>query len=120
MRFYIFFILIVSQLFAFNIEVDYGVENGKRFSIITLKHDKRFPCKENRDINNKNIMVECVVDGTPIATFPKSKTEFFEIYSKINNNKFYLFIKPMKDQSLFATFLDLKSDIPIPVERPQT
>lgn len=120
MRFYIFFILIVSQLFAFNIEVDYGVENGKRFSIITLKHDKRFPCKENRDINNKNIMVECVVDGTPIATFPKSKTEFFEIYSKINNNKFYLFIKPMKDQSLFATFLDLKNDTPIPVERPQT
>lgn len=122
MGFYKFFIFIFifNIAFAFDIEVDYGVENNKRFSIVTLKHHKRFPCKENRDINNKNIMIECVVDGTPISSFPRSKTEFFEIYSKINGNKFYLFIKPLKEQSLFATFLDLKSDIPIPVERPKT
>ncbi len=120
MRLYIFFILLFIPLFAFDIEVDYGVEDNKRFSIITLKHDKRFPCKENLDINNNNIMIECVIDGNPVSSFPKSKTEFFEIYSKVSNNKFYLFIKPLKHQSLFATFIDLKNDTPIPIERPKT
>lgn len=114
------FIFIFDIAFALNIEVDYGVENNKRFSIITLKHDKRFPCKENKDINNKNIMIECIIDSTPISSNPVSKTEFFEISSKINGNKFHLFIKPLKDQRLFATFLDLKSNIPIPLERPKT
>lgn len=104
---------------AFSIEVDYGVENNKRFSIITLKHDEKFPCKENIDINNQNILVECELSGSPVSSFPKSKTEFFEIYSSIIDNKFHLFIRALDKQQLFATFIDLKKDVAIPKERPK-
>ncbi|RAX54924.1 hypothetical protein CCY99_01920 [Helicobacter sp. 16-1353] len=103
---------------AFSIEVDYGIENNKRFSIVTLKHSEKFPCKEHIDINGQNILVECTINKTPVSSFPKSKTEFFEIYSNIDDNRFYLSIKPLKRQKLFANFMDLKKDIAIPKERP--
>lgn len=107
------------NIFAFSIEVDYGVENNKKFSIITLKYANKFICKDSFDINNNNILVECIIQKSPISTFPPAKTEFFEIYSQIRDNKFHLFIKPLQKQSLFSTFLDLKKNIPIPKERPK-
>lgn len=92
---------------------------NKKFSIITLKHDEKFYCKDNFDINNNNILIECVINKTPASSFPKNSTDFFDIYTEIKNNRFHLFIKPHKKQALFATPFDLKKNIAIPKERPK-
>ncbi|RDU63949.1 tetratricopeptide repeat protein [Helicobacter sp. MIT 14-3879] len=104
---------------AFNIEVDYGIEDNKKFSIITLKHNEKFKCNDKFDINNKNILIECIVNSIPNSSFPKNSTDFFEIYTEIKNYKFYIYIKPKKMQKLFANSFDLKKDIAIPKERPK-
>lgn len=113
----------MANLFALNIEIDYGIEHNKRFSILTLKYDSPFPCVESRDINDNITLIECRIDKPPSASFPKQSLEFFDIYTEIKNRKFHLFIKANisanKKIRLFANAFDLKSEIAIPKERPK-
>lgn len=113
----------MANLFALNIEIDYGIEHNKRFSILTLKYDSPFPCVESRDINDNITLIECRIDKPPSASFPKQSLEFFDIYTEIKNRKFHLFIKANisanKKIHLFANAFDLKSEIAIPKERPK-
>lgn len=104
--------------FGFSIEVDYGVEDSRRFAIITLKHAQKFPCKEHLDVNGEATLVECRVNAAPKKSFPRNRTEFFEIYSAVEGGAFVLYIKPREKQRLFAIFMDLKSAKPLPKERP--
>lgn len=113
----------MANLFALNIEIDYGIEHNKRFSILTLKYDSPFPCVESRDINDNITLIECRIDKPPSASFPKQSLDFFDIYTEIKNRKFHLFIKANisanKKIRLFANAFDLKSEIAIPKERPK-
>lgn len=113
----------MANLFALNIEIDYGIEHNKRFSILTLKYDSPFPCVESRDINDNITLIECRIDKPPSASFPKQSLEFFDIYTEIKNRKFHLFIRANiegnKKIRLFANAFDLKSEIAIPKERPK-
>ena len=113
----------MANLFALNIEIDYGIEHNKRFSILTLKYDSPFPCVETRDINDNITLIECRIDKPPSASFPKQSLEFFDIYTEIKNRKFHLFIRANiegnKKIRLFANAFDLKSEIAIPKERPK-
>lgn len=81
-----------------------------------------FPCVESRDINDNLTFIECIIDKTPNASFPKQNLEFFDIYTEIKNNKFYLFIKANinanKKIRLFANAFDLKNETALPKERP--
>lgn len=116
----IFMLFSINLLLALHLEVDYAVEQNKRFSILTIKHDTAFPCIENRDINDSVVFIECVIDKTPNTSFPKQNLEFFDIYNEVKNNKFHLFIKANKKIRLFANAFDLKKDFAIPKERPKT
>lgn len=107
------------NLFALNLEIDYGIENNKRFTILTLKYNSPFPCLESRDINDNVVLIECRIDKVPSASFPKQSLEFFDIYTEVKNRKFYLFIRANKKMRLFANAFDLKGEIAIPKERPQ-
>lgn len=113
----------MANLFALNIEIDYGIEHNKRFNILTLKYDSPFPCVESRDINDNITLIECRIDKPPSASFPKQSLEFFDIYTEIKNRKFHLFIRANiegnKKIRLFANAFDLKSEIAIPKERPK-
>lgn len=113
----------MANLFALNIEIDYGIEHNKRFSVLTLKYDSPFPCVESRDINDNITLIECRIDKPPSASFPKQSLEFFDIYTEIKNRKFHLFIRANiegnKKIRLFANAFDLKSEIAIPKERPK-
>lgn len=112
--------ILLSFAFGLDIEVDYAIENGKRFSIITLKNDKAFPCENSIDINGNSTLITCVLKNKiPNSRFSTSKLEFFTIDSSVKNNSFYLLITPNKKQSLFANAFDLREDIEIPKERPK-
>ena len=122
-RIVVLFALNLAPLFALHIEIDYGMEQNRRFSILTLKYDSPFPCAESRDINDNITLIECRIDKPPSASFPKQSLEFFDIYTEIKNRKFHLFIKAnLKENKkirLFANAFDLKGEIAIPKERPK-
>lgn len=111
---------LLNPLLALHLEVDYGVEQNQRFSILTLKHSESFPCKEQRDIHDNVVLIECIIDKTPKSSFPKQNLEFFDIYNEVKNRKFHLFIKANKKIRLFANAFDLKRDFALPKERPST
>ena len=112
-----------ANLFALNLEIDYGIEKNKRFTILTLKYESPFPCIETRDINDKITQIECRIDKPPVASFPKQSLEFFDIFTEIKNRKFHLFIRANiegnKKIRLFANAFDLKAEIALPKERPK-
>ncbi len=111
--------LFCTNLGALNLEIDYGIEKNKRFTILTLKYDSPFPCIESRDINDNVVLIECRIDKAPSASFPKQSLEFFDIYTEIKNRKFHLFIRANQKMRLFANAFDLKGEIALPKERPQ-
>ncbi|MGX3012066.1 DUF7494 domain-containing protein [Helicobacter sp. 23-1044] len=109
-----------SAIFAVDLQVDYGVEQNARFAILTIKSPNAIPCAESSDINGNVILIQCTINKVPTKPQHRQKLEFFEIYSEVRNKQFHLFIKPTKKMRLFANAFDLKSDIALPKERPQT
>ena len=117
----IFFILfLICNAFALQISIDNGKENNNKFSILTIKSESKIPCKSIENINNKNILIECEITKNIDTKFIKQKTKFFDIDYKKEKNKLLLLVKPIKNQSLFPNFIDLKNDVAIPEERPTT
>lgn len=114
---------ILALLFAFtlcalDLQVDYGVEQNSRFSILSIKSRAPIPCTQSRDINDNIILIECVIDKVPKRSFAKQDLEFFEISHALKNRKFILTIRAKKKMQLFANAFDLKSNTTIPKERP--
>lgn len=114
---------ILALLFAFtlgalDLQVDYGVEQNSRFSILSIKSSAPIPCAESRNINDSVVLIECVVDKVPKRSFAKQDLEFFEISNALKNRKFILTIRAKKKMRLFANAFDLKASTAIPKERP--
>lgn len=117
----IIFTLFVSilGLFALDVQVNFGKQNNEDFSVLNLRHDKPFECKENIDVYNEVTSIDCVIDQTPISNFVPTNTIFFNFATKVINNKLHLIVTPKHKIKLYSTFLDLKTTTPIPKERPK-
>lgn len=111
---------LICNAFALQISIDNGKQSNNQFSILTIKNESKIPCKSIKDINNKNILIECEITKNISTKFVKQTTKFFDINYKKEKNKLLLLIKPIKNQILFPNFIDLKNDIAIPEERPST
>lgn len=104
---------------SLEIDVNFGKENNQNFSVLNLKAEKPFACKENRSVYGDVTSIVCQVDKTPINNFVPTNTVFFKLATKVDNQKFYFIITPKFKAKLFSTFIDLKNPIPIPKERPE-
>ena len=113
-------LFLVCDIFALQISIDNGKENNNKFSILTIKSDRKIPCTSTNDINDKTILIQCEITENLDTKFVKQTTKFFDINYKKEKNKLFLLIKPIKNQILFPNFIDLKKDIAIPEERPTT
>lgn len=106
-------------LSALEVEVNFGKQNNEDFSVLNLRHDKPFECKENINVYNEITSVDCYIDQTPINNFVPTNTIFFNFATKVIDNKLHLIITPKHKLKLYSTFLDLKTSTPIPKERPK-
>lgn len=107
------------SLFALEVRVNFGKQNNEDFSVLNLRHDRPFECKENINVYNEITSVDCTIEQTPINNFVPTNTVFFNFATEITNNKLHLIITPKHKLKLYSTFLDLKSGTPIPKERPK-
>ena len=105
--------------FALEVQVNFGKQDNEDFSVLNLRHDKPFECKENINVYNEITSVDCIINQTPINNFVPTNTIFFNFATKVANNKLHLIITPKYKLKLYSTFLDLKNPTPIPKERPK-
>lgn len=106
-------------LFSLEVQVNFGKQNNEDFSVLNLRHDKAFECKENINVYNEITSINCTIDQTPINNFVPTNTVFFNFATEIIDKKLHLIITPKHKLKLFSTFLDLKTSTPIPQERPK-
>lgn len=106
------------QACALEIHINSGKENQKDFSVLTLRHTRPFKCKENINVYNEISSIDCTIDETPINNFIPTNTLYFDFKTQVVDNKFHIIIAPKHKIKLFSTFIDLKTNAPIPKERP--
>lgn len=106
-------------LFSLEVRVNFGKQNNEDFSVLNLRHDLPFECKEDTNVYNEIISIDCTIEQTPVNNFIPTDTVFFNFATKITDNKLHLIITPKHKLKLFSTFLDLKNGTPIPKERPK-
>lgn len=119
MRIIVALVLGFVGAFALEVQVNFGKQNNEDFSVLNLRHDKPFECKENINVYNEITSVDCTIDQTPINNFVPTNTIFFNFATKVIDDKLHLIITPKHKLKLFSTFLDLKTSTPIPKERPK-
>ncbi|MCE3040518.1 tetratricopeptide repeat protein [Helicobacter anatolicus] len=89
---FLFFCLVVS-LHALKIDISYGKEQGKPFSIITLTHNSPFKCKSILREEWRSSFVQCIIDSIPENGFLPFDTNFFDVSYQMIDKKFHLIIK---------------------------
>lgn len=104
---------------ALDVTINYGKQNNEYFSVLNLQHDEPFECEEFTNEQSEPIRVVCIVERTPRASFSPTNTIFFRFYNRVIDGHFYLYIEPNFNSKLFNTFADLKTNTPIPKERPK-
>ncbi|MCI7484362.1 MAG: flagellar protein [Helicobacter sp.] len=115
----IYLLLHLSVLGALEITINYGKENSQNFSVLNLQHTEAFLCQELSNAKGVVTRIVCVINKTPNASFAPANTIFFKFWSRVVDGKFYFYIEPNFSAKLFNTFIDLRSDTPIPKERPK-
>ena len=113
------FMFFCSGLCALEVSINYGKENSQNFSVLNLQHDEPFECQELSNAQGAVTRIVCVINKLPLASFSPTNTIFFKFWNRVNEGKFYLYIEPNFSAKLFNTFIDLKTNTPIPKERPR-
>lgn len=116
--FCVFFVLCAS-IKALDVTINYGKQNNEHFSVLNLQHTEPFECQELTNEQSEPIRVICIIERTPRASFSPTNTIFFRFYNRVIDGHFYLYIEPNFSSKLFNTFADLKTNTPIPKERPK-
>lgn len=110
---------IVATTKALDVTINYGKQNNEYFSVLNLQHSEPFECQEFTNEHSEPIRVVCIIERTPRASFSPTNTIFFRFYNRVIDGHFYLYIEPNFSSKLFNTFSDLKTNDPIPKERPK-
>ena len=97
---------------ALEIDIKSAKESNKNYSILHIKDDNPFTCKEYRDSYDRVTSVECAFDKRTSKRFKPLRTTFFKLRSSIKKDRFLIVIEPYYDLALFADIFDLSSGEP--------
>jgi len=79
-----------NTLFALNISVNAGREDGQNYSTIHIKEAFAFKCVSKINESDEMTEVQCLFPREPKEKFEKIKTSFFTIDSFSKNKKYYV------------------------------
>lgn len=112
-------IFLLSILNALDISATQGKHEGESFSVLTLKDDEPFYCNNIKNVYGKSIAIECMIDKIPSFGFAGLENNFFYITYNMVESKFWLYIHPKKQQTLFGIASDPKSGLSIQATQPE-
>ena len=117
MKRFICLLLLCEPLFALELTLNSGKENGKSFSVLRLSHSEPFSCQEFYNRFSEIEKVVCSFKGTFDRGFSFERMLFFKIDTFQDKDKAIVVITPKKKAKLFALNQDGKRDTPIIEER---
>ncbi len=85
-----FLLLLTTSLYALNITLSTGSEHFNTYSILHIRDSTKFLCTKEQ----KQLI--CIFSKKPTSTIEPIQNNFFQISSKIQNDRFFLIIKPIK------------------------
>lgn len=110
MKYYIFILTMVVNLFGLEIFVNSGIENLEKYSILHLKNSEPFNCSSNLNEEGEIKEVTCSFDKLPDEKqFDSSKSQFFSIKREFFGDRFVIRIIPTQKSKLYQNNIDIKS-----------
>lgn len=98
-----------SPLRALDISVDYGLEKGMPFSVLTISHDHAFTCVRDTDSYGNLTGFTCEIMGFLGDSFTASSTKFFKFNYKVVGRHFFFYVYPKHKARIFPVYGDLTS-----------
>ena len=99
-----------SPLFALEVTLDGAKENFQSYSTLHLKNENRFLCQKSEDDFHVITQVVCAFSKKPSQNIQNLENNFFTIESKIQNETFFLIIKPKYKLALYPIVFNFSKD----------
>lgn len=127
MRLFILLLLVFNFVHSLEIKLNYGKEDSDFFAVVNVNNNHPFECKYAVDDVFSNEYVKCDIEGIPQSGFNPIEGTFASLYYNMKDELVdgkkvryvSLFIKPKNNYrlKLFSSFFDLKTELPVPVNR---
>ncbi len=109
--------LFMVPMYALQLTMNSGKEEGKSFSVLRLSHTEPFSCEESYNRFSEVEKVVCKFNGVFERGFSFEQTLFFKIDAFQDKEKGVIVITPKKRARLFPLNQDSKSPVPIVKEK---
>lgn len=104
------FLLLSLNLFALEISIDSAKDDFEKYSTLHLRDTNEFICQETKDDFDLVTEVICAFSHKPPQNISTIKNDFFIVETFMQNNTFFLSIKPIHKIKLFSEVFDLTQD----------
>ena len=98
------------SLFALEITLDGAKENFQPYSTLHFKDENRFLCQKTENDFHVITQVVCAFSKKPSQDIQTLENNFFTIDSKIQNETFFLIVKPKYKLALYPIVFDFSKD----------
>ncbi len=119
MRIPLIVLILLTNVFALEVMINSGIESKKRYSVLHIKSEEKFNCKELKDGFGETTEVICLFSKIPSNKFSKSENMFFKIFSESTQNGFVVRIRPKHKIHLYPKMYDIKGDAANTIEQAQ-
>lgn len=102
--------LLSLNAFALEILMDSAKDDFAKYSILHIKNSKKFICKEIKNDFDLITEVICAFSKKPTQTIQKLENDFFRVNSFIQDDTFFISIKPLYKIYLIPEIFDLSKD----------
>jgi len=106
----VLFALFTISSFALEISLNGAKENFTKYSTLHLKDKNKFLCQETIDDFAVVQEIICAFPKKPSSKIKPIQNNFFKIISKLNNDTFFIIIKPFKKIKLIPVIFDLTNE----------
>lgn len=106
----ILLIFLSLNVFALEISIQGAKENHQAYSTLHLNDKDKFLCQEFKDDFGVIVKIVCAFPKSPSQKLQKLQNSFFEIYTEVKKDTFFLVIKPFEKMKLFPIVFNLTKD----------
>jgi tetratricopeptide (TPR) repeat protein len=107
---WILFALVFTNAFALEISIDSAKDDFIKYSILDIRDNQRFTCKEIQNDFDVVQEIQCTFSKRPLRKLKHIQNDFFQVDTVMKKEKFIVIIKPFYKMKLIPEIFDLTKD----------
>lgn len=104
------FLSLLTSLHSLEINFSIAKESNIDYSIMKLSENEKFFCTEIVDDFKTVTEIICAFKKRPVSDFNNVSNEFFNVFTKIKDKKYFIVIRPKEKMKLYPIDVDLRDN----------